>query len=790
VARFVPVESGQVVDRALRRSIFMSSRFVASIGAGLALLALASGCPDPHGGPRDGVDAGAPDGSAGMDGGGDGDAGPGGQDAGADASRSDGGLFGLDERPRNDSCIAPAKPSLGGVGLQRAFAALRFERPVGLHAAPGDDAHLYVLEQGTGRVKRFPRHDPGPGDVEVMLTLRVEWQFPGEETGLLGLAFDPAFATNGFVYVHYNPRGSVRSVIDRFTLSGDAFDPASRLTILEVEQPYGNHKGGHLAFGPDGHLYIGLGDGGSGGDPHCFAMDPEVLLGKFLRLDVRGATADAPYAIPADNPFASGGGRPEIYALGVRNPWRWSFDRLTGELWMGDVGQVEREEVSIVERGKNYGWKVVEGNHCTEASELSCAPSELFPGHAAPALPKCDDPDLVAPIWDYPRSEGTTITGGYVYRGQKLAQLYGKYVYADFGNGRIWALVRGQTSALNTLIADTGLAVAAFGEDQDGELYAVDWEGGGIHALVASDDEPEDALPALLSQTGCVEPADARQMKAAAIPYDVQVPFWSDGAEKQRWLAIPDGTHVELDADGDFVLPPGGVAIKEFRLGGRRIETRFYVRWADGSYGGYTYRWQNDGTDARLLASSFNSDEEGVPWHYPSRAECERCHHAAAGNHLGLEAIQLDRDFTYPSGRTANQLTTLAHIGILSLPAGGTPEPMVRVDDASAALEARARSYLHANCGHCHRPGGTGRGVMDLRYHSDTPRLCNQAPIEGDLDIPGALIVAPGAVERSLLHVRMARRDDRGMPPLASSQVDEAGARLLSDWIESLQSCP
>jgi uncharacterized repeat protein (TIGR03806 family) len=753
--------------------------------AGLSLALVA--CPDPHDDDGPELDGGLMDGSVRPDGG-DGD-GDGDGDGGAD-----GGVFGLDERPANPTCVAPTKPALSGVKVERVFPALNFRQPVGIYAAPGDDAHLFVIEQGTGKVQRFPKtKNPAAADVKTMLTLSVSWNGEGDEMGLLGLAFDPDFAKNGFVYVHYNPSGSqIRSVIDRYTLSGDVFDPATRLAILDIEQPYWNHKGGHIAFGPDKLLYIGFGDGGAGNDPHCFAQDPAILLGKFLRIDVRGATPEKPYDIPADNPYAGGGGRGEVYATGIRNPWRWSFDRVSGELWAGDVGQDAYEEVDLIEKGKNYGWKVREGKHCIEDSwALACEASSLFPGRDIPELPACDATSFAEPIWDYPREEGTVVTGGYVYRGKKISPLYGKYVYGDFSTGRISALVRGvseQDLPNNQLIVDTDLMIASFGEDNQGELYVVDFAGG-IHALVESDEEPEDELPALLSQTGCVEAGDVQTLVKGAIPYDVRVPFWSDGAAKQRWLAIPDGTHIELAADGDFVLPPGGVAIKQFSIGERPIETRFYVRWSDGSYGGYTYRWQKDGKDARLLTSSFNSEEGGLEWHYPSRAECERCHHGSAGGHIGIEAIQLDFDFTYPGERTANQLATLAHIDVLKLPGEGTPEPLVKVDDASLDLATRARAYLHANCAHCHRPRGTGRGAMDMRFHGEEPGMCNQAPLEGDLGIPGALIVAPGNVERSLLHVRMARRDDKAMPPLASSLVDESGAALVKAWIESLESC-
>jgi len=234
-----------------------------------------------------------------------------------------------------------------------------------------------------------------------------------------------------------------------------------------VDQPFLNHNGGQIAFGPDGLLYVGLGDGGSGGDPLGHAQDTSTLLGSILRIDVDRGT---PYAVPPDNPFAAGGGRPEIFAWGLRNPWRWSFDRETGELWCGDVGQNRWEEVDRIRRGGNYGWNVREGAHCFASAE-------------------CDSAGLIEPVAEYSHDEGCSITGGYVYRGATLPQISGAYVYGDFCSGRIWGLFSAGGGALAPrLLAESGLQISSFAEDHDGELYVVDY-GGGIHRL-ASAPEP------------------------------------------------------------------------------------------------------------------------------------------------------------------------------------------------------------------------------------------------------------------------------------------------------------
>lgn len=300
---------------------------------------------------------------------------------------------------------------------------------------------------------------PEPLDISGRVSSR------GWEEGLLGLALSPN--NERYLYVHYSAANPRRSVISRFNYNR-AVAPDSELVILEVEQPYANHNGGQLALGPDGYLYIGLGDGGSAGDPQGNGQDTSTLLGTILRIDVSEATAAQPYAIPPDNPFADGrDGRPEIWAYGLRNPWRFSFDRETGELWAGDVGQNRWEEIDIIERGGNYGWNVMEGNHCFRP------PSG------------CESEDFIPPVWEYPlEDDACSVIGGYVYRGAAIPWLTGAYVYGDFCTGQVFGLRYANRQVVeHKLLADTGLRIASFGQDNDGELYVLS-QGEGIFRLV------------------------------------------------------------------------------------------------------------------------------------------------------------------------------------------------------------------------------------------------------------------------------------------------------------------
>ena len=341
----------------------------------------------------------------------------------------------------------------------RVYPSLNFNLPVLMLQAPGSAAHWYVVEKA-GRILRFPNH-PSASSSSVVIDISAGVDATGEG-GLLGMAFHPNFAGNGYVYVYYtapSATAALQTRISRFT-SGDGgatLDPASELTVLSLDQPYTNHNGGHIAFGPDGLLYIGLGDGGSTGDPLGHAQNVNTLLGAMLRIDVDSAT---PYAIPPGNPFFSGGGQGEIYAWGLRNPWRWSFDRAGGSLWLGDVGEGDYEEVNRIRSGRNYGWNIREGAHCYNSAT-------------------CSTLGLTDPEAEYHHSVGCSVTGGYVYRGSAIPELDGVYVFGDYCSGRIWGFSSWGWGIIDQL-EDTTLNIVSFAEDEDGELLIVNY-GGGIY---------------------------------------------------------------------------------------------------------------------------------------------------------------------------------------------------------------------------------------------------------------------------------------------------------------------
>ena len=349
------------------------------------------------------------------------------------------------------------------LAVERVFSNLNLRNLTNLVQPAGGDDRLFVTEQ-PGRVLAIP-NDPDTSVAQVFLDIRGRVDDSAREQGLLGLAFDPEFIDNHYFYVYYSASGPRRSVISRFEIDpsdSQQADPASELGILEVTQPFSNHNGGQIAFGPDGFLYVGLGDGGSGGDPMGNGQNIATLLGSILRIDVSGATPDLPYSVPADNPFATDtGARREIWAYGFRNPWRFSFDRDTAQLWAGDVGQSSLEEVDLVVKGGNYGWNTLEGTQCF-----------------SPPI-SCEREGTITPVWEYSTNDGCSIIGGYVYRGKRLPSLAGAYIYGDYCSGEIWGLRNdGQQLTEHLLLTDTGVRITAFGQDRQSNLYVLSQDSG------------------------------------------------------------------------------------------------------------------------------------------------------------------------------------------------------------------------------------------------------------------------------------------------------------------------
>jgi uncharacterized repeat protein (TIGR03806 family) len=646
--------------------------------------------------------------------------------------------------------------------------------------APRDNRRWYVTER-FGAVRVFD-NDPAVSAASIVMDISSRVESTCAECGLLGMAFHPDFPATPRVYLTYTSvertrPGGPDTHLSEFTSPdrGLTLNPDSERIVMKIPKSNEHHHGGRIIFGPDGNLWFGVGDGNSAVTND--AQDLKTVLGKMIRIDIRGTTGSALYRIPPDNPFASStelcnvSGRgaqncPEIWAWGLRNPWGWSFDRATGDLWVSDVGAATIEEVNRVVRGGNYGWRCFEGT------------LETGRGCGTPVGP------MLPPVAEYSHELGRAVTGGYVYRGSALPSLVGRYIFGDFVTGRIWHIPN-DTAPTMTMTGgyESGLNITSFAEDQNGELYVLNIQGN-VHRITASSGSSGPGVPTKLSATGC-----------GLIPYAPSAPFWSDGAAKERWIGLPDGQNITVGADGDWDFPNGTVLMKNFRLDDRLIETRLFMRHPDGVWAGYTYEWDAQGNDATLVRGGKRAPIGSQTWIYPSEAQCGQCHTEAAGRSLGLETKQLAFSITYPqTGRNGHQLLTLNAINTLAPPiAEPTAEtPYANPTGTAGPLGERARAYLHTNCSQCHRPGGPTTSNMDLRYSTPlaNTNACDVAPGLGDLGLANARLIAPGAPERSVIPARMNLRDnDDMMPPLGSARVDTGGVALIREWIDSLASC-
>jgi glucose/arabinose dehydrogenase len=361
----------------------------------------------------------------------------------------------------------PNKGPIPRIRVSRLFPALQLRRPVQALQAPGDARSLYVLEQA-GRIVRLDLQDTSVTSAPTWMDIREQVNDRGNEEGLLSMAFHPKFAENGQFFLYYTASSPRRSELTRFTVDRASGKPdvRSAKVLLEIPQPYSNHNGGTALFGPDGMLYLSIGDGGAANDPHNHGQNPSTLLGTVIRIDVDRAEGDKPYAVPSDNPFVGNAkAAPEVWAYGLRNVWRMSFDRATGKLYGGDVGQNAWEEIDIIQRGGNYGWNVREGRHAF-----------------APARAGAFGTDYIEPIAEYGHGDGVSVTGGFVYRGARFPGLFGAYLYADYAFGTIWGLRCGDGGCGEpTVVWKRGAAAqmwSSFGELHDGELVLCAFDGG------------------------------------------------------------------------------------------------------------------------------------------------------------------------------------------------------------------------------------------------------------------------------------------------------------------------
>lgn len=714
--------------------------------------------------------------------------------------------FGIENRVSNTSLLITDLPAAepGAMQIERAFPALSFTNPVLIIEMPDESRRLAVVQKN-GLIRVFTRApNPTADDVSTFLDISDRVLDAGEQ-GLLGLAFDPDYANTGQFYVYYSWSGTDpgTSRISRFTNDNPAqnsVNPDSEKILLKIPQPYTNHNGGMIAFGSDKMLYIGLGDGGSGGDPLNSGQDTTTLLGSILRIDVRAEPdPDLDYRIPTDNPFFNGGPdggdtRKEIYAYGLRNPWRFSFDALNGYLFAGDVGQNTREEIDVITPGGNFGWRIMEGTLCFNP-------------------PQCNPSGLTLPLVDYGRTEGNSVTGGYVYLGDQVASLYGMYIYGDYGSGRIWGLRYDGTNLDGpyTLVSSSGLNISGFGQDASGEVYILDLFSGNVYVLRpvnSGGDFPTrlSDIPALLAAG-----SGADQTNQGIIPYEPSAKLWSDGTLKERFIALANLDRIGYRVSGGWDFPENSVVIKNFILPmderdpintAKRIETRLLFR-KNNQWHGFSYEWNNDETDAQLLWSAKAKtysivDTDGQPvtinYLFPSRSQCIQCHTNAANGILGPNTPQMNFNITYPaSGVSDNQLRTYDHIGLFSAPLPDIPAHLPKMpdsNDVSVSWQKRARAYLAANCSMCHQPGGTAPTSLDFRWEvgNSQMRAINVPPGNGDLGIEGALIISTRDIDKSVLLRRIELRDGLfQMPPLGTSRPDQEGIDLIRQWVITLK---
>lgn len=688
----------------------------------------------------------------------------------------------ISNRVTNESCIPP-EPNPGEPGeisIEASFPDLpTLASPLAM-VQPASDSSFWLVALRAGQVVRFDNSTQVNSFTQVLdISDQVSTTF---EMGMTGLAFHPDYPQDNRVFIVYNnSEQQGRSTVSSFSINttSQIIDPNSEQELLTLQQPAANHNGGDIAFGADGYLYIGFGDGGANANE---SQDLSNLLGTMVRIDV----SSIPYSIPADNPFNQGqalcntGSRgqgddtscPEIFAFGFRNPWRWSFDSLTGDLWLADVGQSTFEEVDRVINGGNYGWPIMEGDSC-------------FGGG------NCDTTGLELPITQYPRSVGVSTVGGYVYRGDDSPSLIGQYIWGDTFSSQFLSIpANSEVGAAYTEIFNSSRLIAGMAQGNDGEVYLLNLDGGegdGIYRVVATGGTDGNVeMPTSLSQVGCFD-TSAKTSADGVIDYQINSWLWSDGADKHRAFAIPDDQVIQVAADGDFLFPTDSILIKHFLDGDTFLETRLLVNHASG-WTGYSYEWNDAQTDATLLSEGKTKDVGNFVHTFPSSSECNICHTDAANVSLGLEASQLNLVNTDIG---MNQLTYLSDTGFLSRSLDGATEPrLFAIDDTSATSQQRARSYLHSNCSGCHRPGAAA-DFIDLRESTDfsAMNLCNVEPNAGDLGVNGALLLTPGNADMSVVYLRMQTLGADRMPPLASLIEDQSATSAIAEWINSLSSC-
>lgn len=683
--------------------------------------------------------------------------------------------------------------------LHRAFPKLRFNKPIEAATIPGTNRLLLVEQEG--KLLSFAA-DQDPDEAELVIDLH---SFEPEMRESYAIAFHPDFKRNRFVFVMFilldkeKPNLENGSRIVRFVLPDSPkphIDPRSGVTIFRWTS--GGHNGSGIRFGPDGMLYISTGDGGGAEppDPLVTGQNLDDHLSCILRIDVNQRSGDDAYSVPPDNPFVkTPGARGEIWAYGLRNPWRIAFNKSNGDLYAGEVGWERWEMIHRIVRGGNSGWSITEATRQDVRPDRATAPHPIRP-----------------PLVVHPHEEAASITGGEFYHGPRLPELVGQYVYADWQMGTFWSIkADGDRVISHREIARSNLMPSGFATLPDGEILACDHSGGGLWKLEKNAlPDTSASFPKKLSQTGIFSTVQPASPAPGVHPYSIKASRFHDGASAERWIAVPStdpitiaDTDLGVQAAGRWVFPVNTVFAKtysiEFESGNpasrRPIETQV-LHFTGPQAAAYTYRWNDAQTDADLVPSqgadtTLIIKDPAAPggtrqqvWRFNSRTECIRCHTVWNNFTPGFNALHLDQP---TPNSTGNQLDHFKTLGLAA------PRPqLVNPDDTTQPLATRARSYLHENCAGCHRKNGGGAvpSYLDIELSLKESRVLDQSPIQGGLGLPDPKVIAPGDPARSVLLYRMASTGSGHMPHLGSHLVHDRGLRLVHEWIASLQQNP
>jgi len=684
---------------------------------------------------------------------------------------------------------------------ERIFPNLKFVEPLELVAMPGSER--LIIAEHANKIFSIP-NEPNCKSPDLFADMK---QLHPDVTEVYSVAFHPQFEKNRFVYIWYilKPELPDGTHISRFKVSETnppQVDLSTEQSVFTWKS--GGHNGGCIRFGLDGYLYISTGDGAGPDppDPLNTGQDISDVLSSILRIDVDHAESGKAYRVPLDNPFVNTpGARPEVWAYGLRNPWRMSIDRKTGDLWVGDVGWELWEMIDRVQKGGNYGWSILEGSH-----------QSIKPGGKHGPTP------ILPPTMEHPHSEAASITGGCVYRGSRLPELIGAYIYGDWETGKIWELRHdGSRVTKSRELVDTPFRIVSFGEDNNGELYIVDFGGTLLRLIRNPAAATPSTFPRKLSEAGVFTALRDQKPAPGVYAYSVNAELWTDHAHADRLVAFTGTSGILTNNDGRWQFPSNAVLLKtlsiEMQQGDattrRKLETQV-LHFTGESWNAYTFRWNKAQTDATLVPAggaeqTFTIADAAAPggkrqltWRFHSRAECLRCHNPWCNTALGFNPPQLNKSLRSVSPKeeriaqsaATNQLNTFVHLGLIDSASLGSklPPSLVNPYDPTANLNARARSYLHVNCSHCHREhaGGSVLSYMNFDLPLEKTALVDKSPSQGGLGLTDPKVIAAGAPCRSALFYRMAKLGKGHMPYLGSTCIDERGLDLIYDWIQQL----